>query len=420
MIFWIYAAVITITILGWMLLPLLRGRNASGERRSSYDMQVFRDQLTELETDLTRGVLSESEAGRSRAEVSRRLLAAADAEQTESATINAPRTASMLIATVIVGITAIGGLALYRDIGAPGAQDFPLIDNLAWQAEIANNRAAQEAARPSQSEAEAVNAERVAAMANGDLPSIDEGLESQNTLVTELQTTLINRPDDLVGHQMLARNLASLGRFTEARLAQDTVIRLLGDSATGVDHITHAEIMINAADGYVSPAAFRALEMALEKDPSNPRGRFFAGYTANQYGYPEQAYQLWAGLLEEGPEDAPWIPSIRSQIGAVAAAAGITRPEQQNGPSADDIAAAAEMSEDERMELIRNMVAGLANRLANEGGPAEEWSRLIGAYMVLGETDKAAEIWSEAQEVFTGSDLAMLRQAAVAAGVENQ
>lgn len=421
MMFWVSMAVITLVLLSWVLIPLLRSNKSAGQRRASYDMQVFRDQLIEVDSDLDKGILTETEAQRSKAEISRRLLAAADAEQVETATRNAPQWATQVAGLGIVGVIVIGGFATYQSIGTPGARDFPLTDNVALQAKMREDREALDASRPSQAEAEAISEERRAGMENGSFPSINTVNEEQNDLVNQLQAALTDRPDDLAGHQMLARNLAGLQRFVEARKAQDTVIRLLGENATAVDHIAHAELMINAAGGYVSPEAFRALEKALVLDASNPRGRYFAGYTANQYGYPEQAYRLWAGLLEEGPEDAPWIPSIRAQIGAIAEAAGITRPDVLRGPSQQDIEAAGDMSADEQTEMIRNMVAGLASRLANEGGPATEWARLIAAYGVLDEAERAASIWAEAQQVFADdAGLETIRAAAISAGVASE
>ena len=69
--------------------------------------------------------------------------------------------------------------------------------------------------------------------------------------------------------------------------------------------------------------------------------------------------------------------------------------------------------------MIRGMVDGLSNRLATDGGTAQEWARLIGALGVLGETDRATAIWAEAQTVFAdrAEDLALIRSAAEQAGL---
>jgi cytochrome c-type biogenesis protein CcmH len=64
---------------------------------------------------------------------------------------------------------------------------------------------------------------------------------------------------------------------------------------------------------------------------------------------------------------------------------GTTAP----GPTADDIATAGAMSEKERGEMIRNMVDRLADRLKENESDVEGWQRLLRAYIVLGERDKA-------------------------------
>jgi len=127
--------------------------------------------------------------------------------------------------------------------------------------------------------------------------------------------------------------------------------------------------------------------------------------------------------LTESLPDAPWVGPIRDQIEAVAAEAGVRYqlPELARGPDAGDVAAAQDMSEEDRDAMIRGMVQQLSERLASQGGPASEWARLIGALGVLGETERASAIWAEAQGVFAAEPdgLALIRQAAEQAGVAN-
>jgi cytochrome c-type biogenesis protein CcmH len=81
--------------------------------------------------------------------------------------------------------------------------------------------------------------------------------------------------------------------------------------------------------------------------------------------------------------------------------------------------AAAEMTPEARMEMIQGMVAGLSDRLATEGGPPEDWARLIGALGVLGNTEQAAAIAAEAEQVFAGNDaaLSLIAEARTRAGL---
>jgi cytochrome c-type biogenesis protein CcmH len=72
------------------------------------------------------------------------------------------------------------------------------------------------------------------------------------------------------------------------------------------------------------------------------------------------------------------------------------------GPSASDVAAAAQMSEKDRGEMVRGMVARLASRLKENGSDFEGWQRLMRAYMVLGERDKAQTAAADARKALAG------------------
>jgi cytochrome c-type biogenesis protein CcmH len=66
------------------------------------------------------------------------------------------------------------------------------------------------------------------------------------------------------------------------------------------------------------------------------------------------------------------------------------------------------------------MVDQLSDRLATEGGTPQEWARLIGAYGVMGNSERAQVIWDEAQQVFANvpEALEIVRAGAVQAGLK--
>jgi len=68
-----------------------------------------------------------------------------------------------------------------------------------------------------------------------------------------------------------------------------------------------------------------------------------------------------------------------------------------SGPSERDMAAAAELTPQQRSEMVRGMVERLAERLKHDGSDVEGWLRLVRAYTVLGERDKAREAATEAR-----------------------
>lgn len=405
MLFWTLAALLAAAIAAILAQAALRG-GRDLEPAAAYDLQVYRDQLKEVERDLARGVIRAEDAERAKTEISRRILEADRALAAGEAAGTGPRTPTIVL-TVVMAALVGGGIALYARIGAPGYPDLPI------KARIEMAEAAR-AGRIGQAEATAEVTKR-----RGPAQEIEPGFAE---LMDKLRAAVATRPDDLQGLELLARNEAALGNFTAAIAAQERIIAVKGASVDAEDHAALADLMVLAAGGYVSPEAEAAAGAAVALDPSNGTARYYLGLMYAQTGRPDIAFRLWRALLEDGPADAPWVPAITDQIGDLAALAGVdyTPPgAAPRGPSASDVEAAGEMSAEDRQAMIRTMVEGLNDRLATEGGTAEEWARLIGALGVLGETDRASAIWAEAQNVFAGreADLAAVRAAAEQAGV---
>lgn len=411
MVFWIPVGLATVITLIWTLYPLLKREKDVPAARSSYDMHVFKDQLAEIESDEQRGVITEAEAQRVRVEVSRRLLAAAKATEAEAPPPNAPKSATYGLAALLVVAVSFGGLGLYRSWGAEGMPDLPLTQNIAQQAAVQNDR-------PTQTEAEAfVLAQRAETAGMPNFEALAQSGEDV-ALLAQLAEVLKDRPDDLEGHRILTRNLAAAGRFIEAHAAEDQVLRILGDAVTPEDQLEHAELMILAAEGYVSPDSISALNVVMSAMPDNPRARYYAGMALAQYDQPREAYIMWNQLLQEGPEDAPWIPTIRAVIDDLARQAGVAAQQAPlAGPSDAQVQAAGDMTEAERSDMIRSMVAQLTERLDAEGGSMEEWVRLIGANTVLGELDAAKQALADAKAAYADNPDALARIEAAGAQI---
>ena len=407
--FWIAAAGIGLAVTALLLLALLRGR-AGGEPAAAYDLRVYRDQLREVDRDLARGVIAAADAERLRTEVARRVLEADRAlgDGADAGGHAAPRQITLAMAALVAAVM-LGGVWTYIRLGAPGYPDLPIAERLAVSEEIYRTR-------PSQAVAETAAAARAPAPAPVD-PAFTE-------LMDKLRSALTDRPDDLDGHRLLARNESGLGNYAAAIAAQDRVIAILGSKVSAEDHALRAEMMILAAGGYVSPEAEAEITRALQLDPLNGTATYYAGLMFAQVGRPDRTFSLWAPLLDRSQTDDPWVAPLRAQLMQVASEAGedsyvLPEAAPAPGPDAEAVAAAAEMTPEERQEMVRGMVAQLSERLATQGGSAEEWARLITAYGVLGETDRARTIWAEAQQRFAGraADLDVVRAAAAQAGV---
>src|SRR5918992_582768 len=123
MLFWFVCAVMTAAVVYAVGRPLLAPR-AKTRDPGAADLEVYRDQLKEIETDCARGVLGASEAEAARVEISRRLLACSDAKDRPTRRVVAPGAVKIVIAAVTAGIP-LAAVALYLVFGSPGLPDQP-------------------------------------------------------------------------------------------------------------------------------------------------------------------------------------------------------------------------------------------------------------------------------------------------------
>jgi cytochrome c-type biogenesis protein CcmH len=292
-----------------------------------------------------------------------------------------------------VGVVVLvlgGSLVGYQWLGAPLYPDVPLAARIASAEDL-------RAARPDQATAEA-RANLPAPLT----PDADFAL-----LMDRLRSAVAARPDDVTGLALLAQNESSLGNFAAARTAQRALIAAKGAAVTAQDHAALAEMMVALAGGYVSPEAEAVLTQSLTLDPANPTARYYAGLMMGQVGRFDLGFRMWQPLAD-GPADAVWMPAFRAQMPDMAARAGVAfELPATRGPSAADIAAAADMTPADRAAMIAGMVSQLSERLATEGGPPEDWAQLISALLVTGDADRAETIRREALQVFAGNAAAL-------------
>ena len=120
--FWIVAGAVVLVVAALLVMALLRGERATGPAEA-YDLQVYRDQLREIERDAARGTIAPEEAERLKTEVSRRILAADARIQGGAASASRGSGPGKVMAAVIV-LALIGGSSLlYLRLGAPGYGD---------------------------------------------------------------------------------------------------------------------------------------------------------------------------------------------------------------------------------------------------------------------------------------------------------
>jgi cytochrome c-type biogenesis protein CcmH len=389
--FWAVALLVTAGVVVVLVAAMRRDRAATA---SDPDLLIYKDQLSEIARDLSRGTIGAEDAERLRAEVGRRVL---EADRGAGALTDGPagtRGATLVAVLVLAAMVPAAGAA-YWWLGAPGYPDMPLAARIAaLDSGIAT--------RPGQ----VAELERIGTPRD---PATDAAAVAEVQGVT-----------DAGALRAAFRRHFEAGDSLAAIRTQERLLTLLGEGATGADHANLALALVAEAGGYVSPEAEAALRAALQRDLSNELARYLVGEMFLQGGRFDQAFRFWRPLVEDGTPGAPWVASIRERIGMVADLAGVRYELPDSpGPTAGDVAAAADMAPEDRQAMIEGMVAQLSERLASEGGGVEDWDRLIRSLAVLERLDEAQRIYDEAKVRFEGrpAELSFLRMAAVESGL---
>jgi cytochrome c-type biogenesis protein CcmH len=221
-----------------------------------------------------------------------------------------------------------------------------------------------------------------------------------DNLVAQVEAHLEKNPTDGRGWNVLAPVLARLGRYDDAVRAYHNSITYNGDSAGRRADL--GEAIAGAAGGVVTSEAKAEFERAVALDADEVKARYFLGLAAEQDGRGADAASIWSAMLAKAPPDAPWRPLIQAALVRVGGAAAPALPDGA-------MAAAKEMSEADRGAMIHSMVDRLASRLKQNGDDVEGWLRLVRAYMVMGDRDRARSAQADARQA-VANDAERLRQ----------
>lgn len=292
MLLWLLFAGVTAATIAYILWAVLGEGRAHGSREAG--VAVYQDQLEEIDRDVEKGILPEAEAASARIEISRRLLAAADSQDTEDTegaetSGSSQRQRNRLLIATVAGLLPIGVLATYLVMGSPGLPGLPYAERLEQPLD--------------------------------QLPV--EGL------VARLEAQLKEEPDDATGWRLIAPVYMQLGRYGDAINAFGTIMQLEGRDADALAGL--GEALTLSSDGMVPPPARQAFEAALREDPAHPRARFYVALAKAQRGDVAEALAEWKVLLSEAPEGAPWVAAVEAQVRA-----GEAFLARQNAPSADE------------------------------------------------------------------------------------
>ncbi|MFZ0426307.1 MAG: c-type cytochrome biogenesis protein CcmI [Xanthobacteraceae bacterium] len=362
MILWLILAAMTAAALFAVLWPIIR---RAGDMRSGSDVAVYRDQLNEVERDLAAGLIGKTEAEAARVEISRRLLAAADAAKAAAPATPLTGPASRrrrIVAIASLAVVPLIAGGLYLRLGSP-------------QLAAAQAAADSNAAAP------------------------DKSIES---LVVQAEEHLRRNPDDGHAWEVLAPVYMQVDRYSDSVAAWRNALRLLGEDAERDADL--GESLTAEANGVVTADAKAAFTRASALDDTLVAPRYYLGLAAEQDGRRDEAAKMWRDLIARAPAGAEWVGQVRDALARVEGPANT-----QSGPDAAQMAAAAKAPPEQQSTMIQAMVERLATRLKQDGTDAAGWAQLVRSYNVLGQPEKARATIADAQQALAG-DPAKLAQ----------
>jgi cytochrome c-type biogenesis protein CcmH len=329
---------------GAAVMAVLAPLASRGARRDAVasDVDFFKEQIAEIERENADGRLDAADAETAKTEAARRLLRA---QASQSAVAPPSRKYALAAAIGAIALMPLLALGLYSRLGHVDMPDMPITARLNTPPERLDLAGA----------------------------------------VARIEAHLREHPDDGRGLEVVAPYYLREGRFEDAVHALSEALRLLGPTAQR--YAALGEARSAAAQGSVTQAARADFEAALKLDPALPMARFYLGLAAAQNGAADEARELWSKLVADSPVDAPWVPVVKAQLERLDG--GAPKQAQESGPSSAEGKAVAALPSDERAKMIRTMVERLANRLEKQGDDVEGWLRLIRAYSVLEEADRA-------------------------------
>jgi len=280
-VFWSLAVLLVLVALIFILPPLFRRPRAGGVRNDELNVQVIRDQLTELRADLESGRLDQAAYEAARHDLQRELLD--DVDAAAPAESKSGREGRWLAGLLVV-VLPLFAVLIYRQIGTP---------------DIMPRLAAGPAAMP------AAGADR------------QHNLE---TMVAKLAARMQQQPDNLEGWTLLGRSYASMNRFQDAVQAYQHALQLDGKNPDLLS--SYADVLIMVHDGEFTDQVGDLLNQALKADPHHLKALWLRGHWRFRHSNYRGAIDDWQIVMTALPPGDENAVTIQRQINAAKARLG--------------------------------------------------------------------------------------------------
>ena len=271
--FWIICALLLAVALAFIVLPLLRSSTRNRDViRDAANLEIFRDQMAEMDNDLANGLLTQEAYEQGKRELQARML-----EEVKSLEGSGGQSRNPLkvLALVLVLLVPLGSIGLYLELG-----------NL-------------NVFLPQQKD------DSVSSKGFGNVLSADG--------VKQLQAKLAKRPNDPNEWLQLARSLTQLERYPEAVKAYATLTRMVPNQAQLWAEYANALAMTQGQSLVGRPT--QLLDRALSIDPKNANALALSGSAAMERGDYPTAIKDWEALLKQLPPKSQEAKMVAAGLG---------------------------------------------------------------------------------------------------------
>lgn len=279
--FWVICAGLILIALAFVL-PTAMQRAGESDRemedeRKEANIAVYRDQLSELESDLRNGIVSDEQYAQDREEIERRLLEDTATSQTTK-TVTAPALLRNTAYLLGIGLPLVA-VIFYLNVGSP--------KSITETPQVASARGQTAAPQERTQEQIAAN-------------------------VDKLAQRLQSNPNDAQGWTMLARSYNSMEKWSEAAGAYAKATEQSPNNADLWAEYAFATAMAN--DRSLEGKPMELINRALKVDPQNSKALQLAGSAAFQAKDYKKAIDYWQQILKQVPAGSEVEQAITERI----------------------------------------------------------------------------------------------------------
>lgn len=320
--FWIICALLIIVALPFVVLPLWRhAPKRNTVLRDTANLEIFRDQIAEMDLDLSNGLLTQELYEQGKRELQSRLLDEVKPEQAPSV-IHSPLKVLAIIIAISLPLASAG---LYWKIGNHAA--------LSPEAHFEGSRSSV-------------------------AKNIAEAIQI-------LEDKVASNPKDAESLLLLARAYGEMERYADAANTYEKLTQMVSDEAW--IWADYADVLAMVHGQQLAGPPSKLIDKALALEPDLPKALALAGSAAMERGDYQAAINHWSRLLKGMPSGSDGVKTIKG--GIQQARELLAQSKGGKAPRLEQIAPANEPTQpivagNERLSGTVALSAGLKNKVS--------------------------------------------------------